>query len=180
MLNIYKFISRNFMLTTSLTVVLMFTNTCGLYKKSDARTIPAGGLERAKKNIEEGRGAGLAGIMKRRGNTNYEFSTSNPMWRASLETLDFIPLSNVDYSGGVIITDWYTDKLNSKEAIKISVQFLSNEVRTDSIKINIYKKECNANNICRVQLTESKIKDELLRSILNKAARLEKTDKIKK
>jgi hypothetical protein len=80
----------------------------------------------------------------------------------------------------VIITDWYTDKLSSKEAIKISVQFLSNEVRTDSIKINIYKKECNANNICRVQLTESKIKDELLRSILSKAARLEKTDKIKK
>ena len=41
--------------------------------------------------------------------TTYEFSTSNPMWRASLEVLDFIPLSTVDYSGGMIITDWYSE-----------------------------------------------------------------------
>ena len=63
--------------------------------------------ERARKNIREGKGLSLGNLGKKK--TTYEFSTSNPMWRASLETLDFIPLSTVDYSGGMIITDWYTD-----------------------------------------------------------------------
>lgn len=167
-------------ITTLIIILHLLLSSCGIYKKVDTREVPVNAQERARKNVEEGKGISVKGLLRGNKGSTYEFSTSNPMWRASLETLDFIPLSNVDYSGGVIITDWYTDKLSSKEAIKISVQFLSNEVRTDSIKINIYKKECNANNICRVQLTESKIKDELLRSILSKAARLEKTDKIKK
>jgi len=167
-------------ITILIIILHLLLSSCGIYKKVDTREVPVNAQERARKNVEEGKGISVKGLLRGNKGSAYEFSTSNPMWRASLETLDFIPLSNVDYSGGVIITDWYTDKLSSKEAIKISVQFLSNEIRTDSIKINIYKKECNANNICRVQLTESKIKDELLRSILAKAARLEKTDKIKK
>ena len=61
----------------------------------------------------------------RLGSTNYEFSTSNPMWRASLEVLDFLPLATVDYSGGVIISDWYTDN-DPNEALKITVRFLDN------------------------------------------------------
>ena len=64
-------------------------------------------------------------MMNRKGKTNYEFSTSNPMWRASLETLDFLPLTTVDYSGGMIITDWYSDNNSQSESIKISVRFLS-------------------------------------------------------
>ena len=49
------------------------------------------------------------------------------MWRASLETLDFLPLTTVDYSGGIIITDWYFDNTGkSEESIKISIRFLSN------------------------------------------------------
>ena len=99
------------------------------------------------------------------------------MWRATLETLDFLPLSNVDYSGGVVITDWYSDNLNNNDSIKISVQFLSNQIRADSLKINIYKKACNAQNNCRVKLTESKIKNELLEVILVKAKTLEKNTK---
>ena len=157
----------------------LFSN-CIKWKPVDAKDQPTNAIERAKKNIAEGRGVSVKGLLGNQKGTNYEFSTSNPMWRASLDTLDFIPLSNVDYSGGVIITDWYNDNLNSNDAIKISLQFLSNEIRSDSIKVNIYKRKCNDKNICRVDLTESKIKDELLKSILNKAARLEKTDKIKK
>ena len=52
------------------------------------------------------------------GNTTYQFSSSNPMWRASLEILDFLPLTTVDYSGGIIITDWYGEE-NENDAIKI-------------------------------------------------------------
>ena len=92
--------------------------------------MPDGAEAKARKNIEEGKGVSISGLIKRRGGsaTNYEFSTSNPMWRASLEILDFLPLSTVDYSGGMIITDWYSES-NSDESIKITIRFLSNEVR---------------------------------------------------
>ena len=72
---------------------------------------------KARKNVEEGRGVNIGGILNR--STTYEFSTSNPLWRASLEILDFMPLSTVDYSGGMIVTDWYSENNNDKEAIKI-------------------------------------------------------------
>ena len=85
----------------------------------------------------------------RRG-TNYEFSTSNPMWRASLETLDFLPLTTVDYSGGIIITDWYYDNNSSRDSIKISLRFLSNDIRSESLKVIVHKKTCANNNNCKI------------------------------
>ena len=154
-------------------LLLTTLSSCGAlgYKKS-SNEIPQNAQERARKNVKEGRGVSIGGMLNRGGNTNYEFSTSNPMWRATLE--------NVDYSGGVVITDWYSDNLNNNDSIKISVQFLSNEVRSDSLKINVYQKKCTASNACQVKLTESKIKNELLEVILVKAKSLEKTAKTKK
>ena len=136
---------------------------------------------KARKNIEEGRGAGIGNLIKKRNNTNYEFSTSNPMWRASLETLDFLPLTTVDYSGGMIVSDWYTDTSSTKESIKISIRFLSNEVRSESLKIIIHKKTCSNNMNCKVVLMpNTKIKEELHSAIIRKAALLEKQIKRKK
>ena len=137
--------------------------------------------DKRRKNVDEGRGASLGSILGNvRGSTNYEFSSSNPMWRATLETLDFLPLSTVDYSGGVVITDWYSE--NSKgESIKITVRFLSNEVRSDGIKIIVHKKKCDQNSVCTTSLaSNNRIKDELLSVILKKAALFEKADKNKK
>ena len=117
------------------------------------------------------------------GKTTYEFSTSNPMWRASLETLDFLPLTTVDYSGGIIITDWYADNNStSSDAIKISLRFLSNEIRTENLKVIIHKKTCLSNSInCKViLLKDSKIKEELHTTIIRKAALIEKESKKKK
>ena len=103
------------------------------------------------------------------------------MWRASLELLDFLPLSTVDYSGGVIVSDWYSDNLKSNESIKISVRFLSNDVRSDSIKIIVHKKNCSTSQNCTTSLQKnSKIVEELKRSILTKASILEKESKDKK
>ena len=65
------------------------------------------------------------------------------MWRATIEILDFVPLSSADYGGGIVITDWYADTGNEKESIKIMVQFLSNEVRADGIKVIVYNKFCS-------------------------------------
>ena len=141
---------------------------------------PIGAEEKRKKNIEEGRGASIGSILGRAGGTNYEFSTSNPMWRASLETLDFLPLSTVDYSGGVIITDWYSEN-NSDESIKITLRFLSNEIRSDSLKIIVHKKICNNDLNCSTSLVSSSvIKDELRSTILRKASLFEKAGKNKK
>ena len=157
---------------------LLFLNSCGIYKKTDARSIPTSGPARAKKNLEEGRGISLKNAASTLGGrTTYEFSTSNPLWRATLETLDFLPFGTVDYSGGVVITDWYSDK-NSSESLKITVRFLSNELTANSIKIIIHKKICDLkNNNCTVSQIKSNIENELRQTILAKAAVLEKNIK---
>ena len=147
-------------------------------KKVDTRDIPVNAQERAKKNIKEGRGVTLGGLTGNR-STTYEFSTANPMWRASLEILDFLPLTTVDYSGGMIVSDWYNDSVNEKEAIKITVRFLSNEVQTNSLKIVVHRKNCDKQNNCVVKKIDSKIEEELTRTILAKAALLERESKKK-
>ena len=120
----------------------------------------------------------LGGIGKNSG-TNYEFSTSNPMWRASLEVLDFLPLSNVDYSGGVIITDWYNDSSSINDSVKITIRFLSNEIKSNSLKVIIHKKTCDNKQNCSVNQIQSKIQEELIASILRNADILEKEIKKK-
>ena len=141
---------------------------------------PIGAEGKRKKNIEEGRGASITNILKGARGTNYDFSSSNPLWRATLETLDFLPLTTVDYSGGVVITDWYSEN-NSNEQIKLSVRFLSNEIRSDSLKIVVHKKTCSNNTNCKTFLSNSNvIKNELRSTILRKASLLQKSDKEKK
>jgi len=156
----------------------IFTS-CIKWDPKSARDVPTNAGERARQNIETGRGVSLGGIIKGRGNTSYEFSSSNPMWRASLETLDFLPFSVVDYSGGMLVTDWYSDSANSGSSIKITLRFLSNEVRSDSLKITVHEKKCSTNSNCKINILDSRIKQELLTSILKKAALLDK-QKIKK
>ena len=169
------------LIATLLTILLVLT-ACGGYEKVDQRTRPDGAQAKARKNIEEGRGASIGGLTRGIGRgTTYQFSSSNPMWRASLETLDFLPLTTVDYSGGVIITDWYSDNNSSKESIKISLRFLSNDIRSESLKVIVHQKICSANLNCRiVLLSNTKIKEELHTTILRKAALLEKESKNKK
>ena len=169
------------LIATLLTILLALT-ACGGYEKVDQRTRPDGAQAKARKNIEEGRGATIGGLTRGIGRgTTYQFSSSNPMWRASLETLDFLPLTTVDYSGGIIITDWYSDNDSSKESIKISLRFLSNDIRSESLKVIVHQKICSANLNCRVVLlSNTKIKEELHTTILRKAALLEKESKNKK
>jgi hypothetical protein len=139
---------------------------------------PVNAKDRARKNVTEGRGVSLKGVMGGSGRgTNYEFSSSNPLWRASLETIDFMPLSTVDYSGGVIITDWYGDNNNADESIKITVRFLSNEIQSNSIKIIIHNKKCKVNENCTISEIDSNIKFELQRAILAKAAEFDRQPK---
>ena len=85
------------------------------------------------------------------------------MWRASLETLDFLPLTTVDYSGGMIITDWYSDDTNNLKSIKITVRFLSNEIRTDSLKIIVHQKNCSNTKLFNKFMKILKLKKNCIR-----------------
>jgi len=120
---------------------------------------------------------GLMGMIgKGNQDTNFRFSSSNVLWRASLKTLEFMPLLNADYSGGIIITDWYSDNVNSDEQIKIQIRFLSNEVRSDSLEINVHKKKCDISNRCSQILLKNSFPQDIKDSILTKARQIKIED----
>jgi hypothetical protein len=110
---------------------------------------------------------GLFGDLRKTNKTNnFEFSSSNVLWRATLQSLEFLPLLNADYSGGIVIYDWYSDNLNSKEQIKVTVRFLSNELRTSSLRVIVHKKTCDENNICSTKKVDGGISEEIKDKIL--------------
>ena len=177
-INYFK--TRNFIILTGI-LLYCFVNSCGIYKPVDARKVSPNADERVKKNLEEGRGITLGGLMGKDGkNTSYQFASSNPMWRATLEILDFLPLANVDYSGGIITTDWYNEGTASDESIKITVRFLTNEIRADGIKIIVHKKKCSVQQTCTVKKITSTLERELQLAILKKAVIFNKGDKGKR
>ena len=163
----------------------IFLSSCGggfkLPKPGDARNIPSDGRERARKNIEEGRGISAGDLFGGNKSTNYEFSSSNPLWRATFDVIDFMPLVTVDYSGGMIITDWYTDSNTTNDSLKFTIRFLSNDIRADSLKIIIHKKTCKTQSSCIItKITSNRLEDTIRSDIIKKAAILDADSKKKK
>ena len=161
----------NFSKFLSILLALLILNGCGLYKRSDVKDNPVNVNDRVRKNIEEGKGVRF-GIGKGKGGV-FDFASANELWRASVETLDFVPLVNASYSGGIIITDWFNGGKDNNRDLKITVRFLSNEIRSDAIKIIIHERICNNNN-CVTNLIDSKISNEIQLAILKKASLMEK------
>ncbi len=161
---------------------LGFLNSCSggkFWDPADARKVAPQVDERVKKNLEEGKGVTLGGMFGGSDGTTYQFASSNPMWRATLEILDFLPFANVDYSGGIITTDWYNEGTASDESIKITIRFLSNEIRADGIKVIVHKKKCNIKQKCTVKKISSALEAELQVAILKKAVTFEEEYKKK-
>jgi hypothetical protein len=156
----------------------LYLVSCGplAFKRSDVKDNPINDAEKRKKNIEEGRGFTLGGSIGNSGNGNFSFANSNELWRATLEVLDFTPLSNIDYSGGLIITEWYSSENNPNESVKISVQFLSDEIRADGIDIKIFQKNCANLNSCTTKKISTDLNEDIKLAILKRASEL----KIKK
>ena len=158
-------------------VILGLLSSCSngkFWDPADARKVSPNVNERVRKNLEEGKGFSIGRSMSGgAGGTSYQFASSNPMWRATLEILDFLPLANVDYSGGIITTDWYNEGTSSNESIKITVRFLTNEIRSDGIRIIVHKKRCNIQQKCTVKKVSSAIEHELQVAILKKAVLFE-------
>ena len=163
-------------------ILISLLTSCKAFRwdPADAKKIDPRADVRARKAVQEGRAISTANIFKK-GDGNFQFSSSNVLWRATLDVLDFLPLSNVDYSGGVIITDWYDEGMAGNESIKITVRFLSNEIRADGVKVIVHKKICNAKQKCNTKKIRSSLEEEIKVAILKKATLMSKskTDKHK-
>ena len=168
---------KNLKYTVILGSLFIFLYACGM--GADARQFPPDAESRVKKNIEEGRGFRLFDENKKGGSGNFDFASSNSLWRASLDTIDFMPLASANYSGGIIITDWYSSDTASSEAIKITIRFLTNEIRSDALDIKVFYKKCASNQNCTILEKSENIKRELSKKILSKAAVYEAETKIK-
>ena len=173
-MSILNFIPKKILFFLIGITVLGLLGSCGIYDPVDSRKVSPNSKERVKKNLEEGKGLSMKKMMGGSGGTSYQFASSNPMWRATLEILDFLPLANVDYSGGIITTDWYNEGTASDEALKITIRFLTNEIRSDGIRIIVHKKRCKAQQNCTIKKISSSIEDELRVAILKKAIIFEK------
>tara|TARA_B100001057_G_scaffold339007_1_gene339784 strand:+ start:228 stop:815 length:588 start_codon:yes stop_codon:yes gene_type:complete len=157
-------------------IITLFTQSaCNALKpkKVSAKDFPPDPNLRVKKNIEEGRGFRLFDG-KGKG-TSYEFASSNPLWQATLDTLDFMPLVSANYSGGIVITDWYSENNSPNESVKISVRFLTNEIRSDALDINVFLKKCSQNlTNCSISKNNNDLVADLNLNILKKASRYQK------
>ena len=157
-------------------LTLFLLSSCGIYKRSDVKDNPINVDERVKKNIEEGRGFRFGKGAKRGG--DFDFASSNPLWRGAVDVLDFVPLTNASYSGGIIITEWFSAENNSgntNRELKLTVRFMSNEIRADAIQVLVFEKTCIQND-CKTKKIKSKLESELKLAILKKAALFERDD----
>ena len=166
-----------------ITLFSVFLQGCnGKLPGADARKIPADPKERVKRNLEEGRGFKLNDMLSNRGKSSvFEFASSNELWRASLDVIDFMPLASVNYSGGIIITDWYSNERSQNESIKITIRFLTNEIRSDALNIKVFTRKCKENLInCKYIESNKSLVAELKKEILKRATKIQLENKEKK
>ena len=147
----------------------------------DARKFPADPAKRVEQNLKEGRGFKINDAFGGPKGGVFDFASSNELWRASLDTIDFMPLVSVNYSGGIIVTDWYAaDPSLSGESVKISIRFLTNEVRADALEIKVFNRKCNNVSNCIVKELDDELGPEIKKQILKKASQYKKESKAKK
>ena len=169
-------------LTSFFVLITFIISGCnGKFPGADARKFPADPAKRIEKNLAEGRGFKINDAFKTERGGVFDFASSNGLWRASLDVIDFMPLSSVNYSGGIIITDWYSETNGQNESIKISIRFLTNEIRSDALDIKVFNRKCFDNLLnCKITETEGILVAELKKEILKKATIYQKQDKEKK
>ena len=155
-----------------LAIITLFLTGCnGKLPGGDARKFPADPAKRVEQNLKEGRGFKVNDMFGNNRGGVFEFASSNPLWKAALDIIDFMPLSSVNYSGGIIITDWYSDNSSPFESIKISIRFTTNEIRSDALDIKVFNRKCSENfQQCVTKEINGVIAPELKKKILKTAA----------
>ena len=176
------FLINNIKFISFLAIITLFLNGCnGKFPGADARKFPADPEKRVEQNLREGRGFKLDNQFGNSRGGVFDFANSNGLWRASLDVIDFMPLTSVNYSGGIIITDWYSENNNQSESIKISIRFMTNEIRSDALNIKVFNRKCSDSFLkCKITETEGVLVTELKREILKKATLYKKMDEDKK
>ena len=172
----FSYFNANLKKAFSLIIIfftLFYLTSCGIVRPVDARKVSPNDEERIKQNQKEGKGISFGNVLSKKGG-NFQFASANDMWRATIDILDFVPLTNVDYGGGIIVTDWYKNSSADKDSIKLMIQFLSNEIRSDGLKITIYKRVCVSENNCVTDILKSSLNNEIKIAILKKASLLKK------
>ena len=166
-----------------LAVISLFLSGCNgkKFPGADARKFPADPKKRVEKNLKEGRGFKLSEEFGKNRGGVFDFASSNSLWRASLDIINFMPLSSVYYSGGIIITDWYSENNNQNESIKVSIRFMTNEIRSDALNIKIFNRKCSDSLLnCKITETEGVLVTELKKEMIKKATMYKKMDENKK
>ena len=171
------YFKKNTIFILSIFACCMFLYSCN---PGDARKIPPRAEDRVKQNIEEGRGFRLGTLGGEKKSGEFDFASSNELWRASLDTLEFMPLALANYGGGIIVTDWYSDGSSENESVKISIRFLSNEIRSDALSVKVFYKKCSVQNSCQILDRTEDLSADLSKKILTKASIYEKENKTKK
>ena len=173
---------KNLKILSFVTIFSFFLIGCnGKLPGGDARKFPDDPKKRVEQNLKEGRGFKIMDMVKDEPGGVFNFASSNELWRASLDVIDFMPLSSVNYSGGIIISDWYSSEQNSNESIKISIRFLTNEIRSDALDIKVFNRKCKTSLIdCKITNSEGVVVTELKKEILKKATIYKKESKEKK
>ena len=93
------------------------------------------------------------------------------LWRASLDVLSIAPLISTDALGGIIITDWYTNKNIKDQRIKITAHIRTTELRSDGIKVKVHVQKL-IDNIWSDTVTDNNLASKIENNILNEARNL--------
>ena len=181
-LNNFKLIGNSLIKVVSVVIILISLASCTKGEKKNneiigKKRVPINTSERAQQSVDQGGGL-LSGLGKKQNQNTFDFATSNVMWRAAISSFDSIPLNTVDYSGGIIITDWYSN--GSNENIKININFVSDELKASSININSFKKICKTSTECNVQKMPSNFNNKIKENIISKAIDLNIKNQSKK
>jgi len=166
-----------FLCLTSLFLNFFLINSCGFYKHTDARENPTNAKDRVAKNLEEGKGVRFGNLLGKDKGGTFDFASSNEMWRASIEILDFVSFTNASYSGGLLITDWFNKSSDTNKELKITIRFLSNQIRSDALKVTLHERACKAkNSSCSISKIETDLNSEIKLAILKKATQIKIKD----
>ena len=172
----FKNNSRLLFRTAFIMFLIALLNNCAKIDPVTGEKILIETDERKKAREFVDKKGGLFGELgKSSSGTNFEFSTSNVLWRATLKNLDFLPLVNADYSGGIIVYDWYSNK-GENQSIKISVRFLSNELKSSSVVVAGHKKICDDLGKCFVEKLDNKFTEEIKESVIATARQIKIED----
>lgn len=164
--------------------VLALTANCS---KKDPVTgkkvrIDPNAISKAEK-ARDSKGSIIFGKKSGRGESSSSLSLGNTsiLWKAALKSLENIPITESDYAGGIIITDWYGggSKNGKVEDIKITVKFLSDKLSPTSLEVLTYKRICEK-SICKTNKLNSPLSNKIKENILEEVRNLKISEELSK